>query len=388
MRLLEIERAVRICAKCHYCHSSSVELCPMALEFDQKPFAPPGIFNLAEGLVDGVLKMGPELSVIPFACTTCGACAKRCPSLDLHKAYPYPTELIEGVRGMFVEEGAIPAKITEVLSSFETMKNAWRLPAKARLDWENGLTTPVPDFRKARNEYLLFVGDASLVTDTKHVPKAVAALLQKGGIDFGTLKEQEVDSGNDVRAMGERGLFEELARQNIDTFKRYGVKKVITISPHDYQALAHDYPKLGMQFDGVYHYTEVVAELLREGKLRLGKKFEKTVTFQDPCHLGRYRGVYEAPREVIQSVPGMKLVEMQLNREFAFCCGAGGGRMWHEPAGRKARIADARLDHARDAGAEVVVTACPYCLSNLKGADLGTIEIKDIAELVLEAMSD
>jgi Fe-S oxidoreductase len=273
-----------------------------------------------------------------------------------------------------------------VLSNFQVRKNAWRLPAPKRVEWEKDCDISIPDFRKEQNEYLLFVGDTALITETQHIPKHVAKLLQKGGVNFGTLKEQEVDSGNDVRAMGERGLFEELAEQNIETFKQYGVKKIITISPHDYQAISHDYPKLGMQFEGVYHYTQIIADLLKEGKIKFENKVSKTVTFQDPCHLGRYNDAYEAPREIIKAIPGLNFVEMSLNKEFAMCCGAGGGRMWHDPEEGKQRIADARIKHAKDVGAEIVATACPYCLNNFNGADIGDIQVKDVAELVLETM--
>lgn len=385
MRDIEMLRALRCCVKCHNCHSSVTELCPMCLEFDSKTYSTPGVWNTAEMILCGDLQISADLAVVPFACTTCGACSIKCPTLDLHKIYPYPTELIEAVRGMFVENGAIPGKITEVLANFETTRNAWRLPPNRRVDWEKDCDFAIDDFRKTKNEYLLFVGDASLIQETRHIAKSVASLLRKGGVDFGTLKEQEVDSGNEVRALGERGLFEDLAAENIETFRRYGVKKVITLSPHDYQAFTHDYAKLGMQFDGVYHYSQLIAELIDLGKISLTNKLDKTVTFQDPCHLGRFNKVYDAPRQIIKSIPGVSFVEMFLNSDFAMCCGAGGGRMWYEhETGRKQRIADARIGHAKDVGADVVATACPYCLSNLKGCDTGGIQVADISELILE----
>lgn len=143
-------------------------------------------------------------------------------------------------------------------------------------------------------------------------------------MDFGTLKEGEVDSGNEAREMGEAGLFEELAQQNIKTFKQFSVKKIITISPHDYHTFRIDYPKLGMEVEGVYHYTEIIGDLIRKGKIKLTKEILKTVSFQDPCHLGRYHDIYEAPRDIIKAVPGVKFVEMSRNHDDAFCCGAGG----------------------------------------------------------------
>jgi Fe-S oxidoreductase len=389
MRELEIKRAVRTCTKCTACYGTVEETCPMNVESGGiRPFSPPGIFHVTDGMFQGYIEMVRERSTALFSCTMCGACAKRCGASQLHFTYEYPTQLIEGIRGMFIEAGEVPEQIAEVLNNVYSTKNAWRLPKSERVEWERGEIS-ISDYREKPNEFLLFIGDASLIPETKHVPRVIAELLQKGGIDFGTLKEDEVDSGNEVREMGERGLFEELVRDNIEIFKQFAVRKVITISPHDYHTFWHDYPKLGAEFEGVYHYTQVISDLIRGGGIKLIREIPKTVTFQDPCHLGRYNGIYDAPRDIVKAIPGIQFVEMPRTRDDAFCCGAGGGRMWYDPEDAKQRISDTRVRHAKEVGADVIATACPYCLVNLQAAgNLGEISIQDVAELVIKSVSD
>lgn len=388
MRENEIIRELKNCIKCAMCYKAS-EICPIYEEFGIPPFSPPGILYLVDGILDGYVKMSRETSIVPFSCTMCGACAKRCIGGGFFTAYDYPTKFLEGIREIFLEKGEVPQKIAETLSNLQTTKNPWRLPKRARVEWEKKSEISIPDYSKERNEFLLFIGDASLIPETQHIPRVVAKLLRKGAVDFGTLKEEEVDSGNEAREMGERGLFEELAQQNIKTFKQFSVKKIITISPHDYHAFCNDYPNLGMEFEGVYHYTQIISDLIREGKIELTKEIPKTVTFQDPCHLGRYNGIYEPPRDIIRAVPGVEFSEMPRNFDEGFCCGAGGGRTWYDPETyRKERISDVRVRQAKEVAADIIATACPYCLNMLKGAgNLGEISVKDIGELVLESMS-
>lgn len=390
MREIEIKSAVKTCWKCHKCYAIGREACPMHEEAGIQPFGPPAIFLLAEGILYGDVKMSRELSLVPFSCTMCGACAKSCGSMFIHLPYEYPTKLIEGIRGMFVEAGAVPERVNEVFRDLATTKNAWRLPKSDRVVWEKECEIPIGDYARERSEFLLFVGDAPLIPETSHLPKVLAELLSKGGVDFGTLKEEEVDSGNEAREMGEEGLFEELALENIKNFNQFSVKKIIAISPHDYHALRSDYPSLGAEFEGIYHYTQIIADLIKGGKIKPTKEIPKTVTFQDPCHLGRYNDIYEAPRDIIKAIPGVKFVEMPRNHDEAFCCGAGGGRLWCEPEdGRgRQRISDMRVADAKEVNADIIATACPYCLSNFKGAgNLGDIFVKDIVELLLESIS-
>ena len=389
MRELEIKRAVITCTKCTACYGTIAETCPMNVEFGIRPFSPPGIFHVTEGMFKGYIKMSRETSIVPFSCNMCAACSIRCGSSHLHFAYRSPTELIENIRGLFVERGEVPEEIAEVFRNLDTFKNAWRLPKSARVEWEKESEIAVPEYTKEGNEFLLFIGDASLIPETQHIPRIITKLFRKGGVDFGTLKEEELDSGNEAREMGESGLSEELARQNIQVFKQLSVKKIITISPHDYHTILNDYPKLGLECEGVYHYTQIISKLIREGKIKLTKDITKNVTFQDPCHLGRYNDIYEAPRDIIRAIPGVQFVEMLRTHDDAFCCGGGGGRMWYDPGNSmKQRISDVRVRQANEIKADVIATACPYCLNNLQSAgDLGDISVKDVAELVLESMA-
>jgi len=378
-----------LCMKCTDCFKPS-DICPINEESGGiSPFSPPGVFYLTEGILKGYVEMSRETAIVPFSCNLCGACAKKCLRGTIFFAYPdYPMAIFEGIRELFVERGQVPEKIAETLRNLSTTKNAWRLPKSARVEWEKKSEVSIPRYGKDGHEFLLFIGDASLIAETQHIPGVVAKLLQKGGVDFGTLKEEEVDSGNEAREMGESGLSEELAQQNIKTFKQFSVKKVITISPHDYHTFRFDYPSLGMEFEGLYHYTEIISDLIKEGKIKLTKKIPKTVTYQDPCHLGRFNGIYEAPRDMIKAVPGVKFVEMRRNFDEGFCCGAGGGRMWYDPEIRRQPIADVRVRHTKEVDAEIIATACPYCLNNLKAAgNLDNISVKDVGELVLESMS-
>ncbi len=387
MREIEVKSAATQCQKCVKCINLRPDVCAMYEEYKSQALTPPAIFLMADIILDGKLAPTAERSITPFACTMCGACANACYSMFIHFEWEYPTKLIEGIRELFVEEGAIPEEISEVLRNVYNTKNAWGLPKIQRIDWEKKSEIPIPDYSKEKNEFLLYVGDASLISETQHIPEIITTLLHKGGIDFGTLKEEEADSGNEVRELGESGLFEAMAEENIETFEKLGVKKMITVSPHDYQAFSVDYPALGMEAE-VYHYTQILEDLIKEERIILKKEIPKTITFQDPCHLGRYSEIYEPPRNILKAIPGIKLVEMPSNRKDAFCCGGGGGRIWYDdPANyRKQRISDIRIRHAKEVKAEAIATACPYCLSMLIAAgNLDGTSVQDIAELVLES---
>ena len=387
MRPIEVKSAATQCQKCVKCINLRPDVCAMHEEYKSQALTPPAIFLMADVILDEELAPTLERSVTPFACTMCGACGNACYSMFIHYNWEYPTKLIEGVRELFIEEGTVPEQISEVLRNVYNTKNAWGLPQSQRVDWEKKCEVPIPDFSEEKNEFLFYVGDASLISETLQIPAAIATLLNKGGIDFGTLKENETDSGNEVRALGESGMFEAIADENIETFEELVVKKVITVSPHDYQAFCADYPKLGMEFE-VFHYTQILDDLIKEGKIKLSKEITKTITYQDPCHLGRYNEIYEPPRNILKAIPGVRFVEMPSNKEDAFCCGGGGGRIWYDdPADyRKQRISDIRVRHAKQVEAEVIATACPYCVSMLVAAgNLDGTVVKDIAELVLEA---
>lgn len=388
MREIEIAHAVATCVKCHSCSTIFADSCPMNVEFGIRAFSTPGIFSLADGIFRGYLKLSKELSTIPYTCLMCGSCSVRCSGSHLHYANNSPTELIENIRGMFVEAGEVHESINDVLRNFASYGNAWQHPNSKRVEWEESSEIAIPDFRKEKSEFLLFVGDTSLLQETQHIPQFVSKILSKGGVDFGTIKDEETDSGNEARELGESGLFEELAEQNISSFNKYSVKKIITISPHDYHTIRNDYPKLGMECEGIFHYTEIIHSLIKGEKIKLINEIRKMVTYQDPCHLGRYNNLYSTPREIINAIPGIEFVEMERTKENAFCCGSGGGRMWFDPDDTvETRINEKRINQAKEVEADIIATSCPYCFSGLQSSgNLGNVSVKDIAELVLEAM--
>lgn len=375
-----------MCKRCAGCFRRPYTACPIYEEFGRiPPFSPPSIIFLGSTILFKQLKASTELAVIPYTCTLCGFCGVSCGQFLLHLRWETPTRLLEGIRSLFIEEGAVPAKVSEVLNNLSKFGNPWGLSPSSRTVWEKDLDIKVPEYTSEK-EYLLFVGDAAFIDETKPVLRSLVSLLSAADVSFGTLKEREVDSGDIARELGEYGLFEELARKNIETFKKHHVKKIIAVSPHDYNAFVVDYPRLGFKAE-VYHYTQLLDQLIIEGKLKPTKSIMKTITYHDPCFLGRYHGVFDPPRRIIQAIPGAKLVEMERKGRYAFCCGGGGGRMWYDPEEPvRTRISNIRVDHARNAGANIIATACPYCKSMLLASDnLGEMHVKDLAEILAEA---
>ena len=390
IRPAEIEGALKSCMGCNACFRQQLDFCPIYEEFKIPPYTFTSIIFLAEGIFDGILQPSSELAPVPFSCTLCGFCATRCITVPLHFKWDSPAELIEGIRSLFIENGTVPSKVSEVLNNLSTFGNPWGFSPAAKVRWERECNFPIPDYTKNGNEYLLFVGDAAYIDESKSIVKSLAELLHTAGIDFGTFKEREIDSGDTARELGEYGLFEELSRKNIKMFNEHGVKKVITISPHDYHTFTVDYPQMGFEFNEVYHHTQLLYELLRGGKITPSKNIAKTVTYHDPCFLGRYHHVFEQPREIVKAIPGVSFIEMKQNRVESFCCGGGGGRMWYDVPEEKARsrISNIRVSHAAEVKADVIATACPYCKSMLLAADnLGEIAVKDVAELLSESVS-
>jgi Fe-S oxidoreductase len=222
---------------------------------------------------------------------------------------------------------------------------------------------------------------------------ATAKLLEKAGIDFGILGSKESCCGESIRKTGNEEVFKNLARENIKAFIDHGVKRVLVSSPHCYHTFKNEYPEFMVNFE-VVHISQLLAELLEDGRLVLegegNGKLNKKVTFHDPCYLGRHNGIYEEPREGLKKLPGLELVEMPDSRRDSLCCGGGGGRIWAETP-KEERFSDLRVAQAREVGADVLATSCPYCISNFEESRLaleddGAPEIKDITELIQDAL--
>ncbi len=316
-----------------------------------------------------------------WACTTCLACMQACPVFIEHVP-----KIVELRRHLVMEQASLPESMADALRSLEVRGHPFRGAALSRAAWAEGV-----DVRRLaegeRAEWLLWVGCAAALNERNHPAlRALLRALAAAGLEVGILGEEETCSGDPARRIGNEYLFQTLARQNIETLARHGVQKIVTLCPHCYNTFRHEYPQLGGTYE-VWHHTQLLARLMQEGRLRPGRT-AATVTFHDPCYLGRHNGEYEAPRRVLAAVAA-GTVEMAQCREHGFCCGAGGGLYWvEERAGQ--RVSHVRTRQAAATGAEVVATACPFCLLMLEDA-AAALESParplDVAELVDRALA-
>jgi Fe-S oxidoreductase len=319
-----------------------------------------------------------------WRCTTCGRCPQQCPR-DVKQI-----ESGVALRRIATEYGVFPATarpIRGVRGSLMGEGNPLNEERKKRANWAEGLA--VKPFAEGM-EILYFPGCyLSYDSRLKKVASATAELLNRAGVDFGILGAKENCCGESIRKTGDEEVFKRLARDNIKAFIDHGVKKILVSSPHCYHTFKNEYPEFRVNFE-VVHISQFLFELINAGRLELSKSYRKRVTYHDPCYLGRHNGIYDEPREVIKRVPGLELIEMAESRADSLCCGGGGGRIWMETP-RGERFSDLRLEQAIGAGAEVLVTSCPYCIANFEDSRLTTgvadaIEIKDLTEIIREAV--
>ena len=322
-----------------------------------------------------------------WACTTCGYCQTHCPVMIDHIP-----NIIDQRRYLTMMEAKVPSVLQNALKGLENNSNPWNASAAGREDWIGDLE--VPRMRdKGQAEYLLFVGcAASFDARNQDVMRALCTLLNKAGVDYAVLGTEEGCCGDPARRVGHEYLFQMQAPVNVETFQKYGVKKVLTACPHCFNMIANEYPDFGLQDAEVIHHSELLSDLVKEGKLTLKPGEKVSMTFHDSCYLGRHNDIYEAPREVLGAVDGIELVEMKRSRREGFCCGAGGGRMFmEEDIGT--RINHNRIEEAAGTGAEEVCSACPFCLTMLGDAIKETelsdsLKARDIAEVMLENLAD
>lgn len=321
-----------------------------------------------------------------WACTTCGWCVSSCPVMIDHIP-----NIIDQRRHLTMMEAKVPPALQNALKGLENNSNPWNASSAAREDWIGDLE--VPRMRdKGSADYLLFVGCAgSFDSRNSEVLKAVCTLFNKAGVDYAVLGKEEGCCGDPSRRVGHEYLFQMQAPANITTFQKYQVKKVVTACPHCFNAIANEYPEFGLQDVEVVHHSELLLELVNDGKLQLKPGAAAKVTYHDSCYLGRHNGIYDAPREVLGKVQGLEQIEMPRNRREGFCCGAGGGRMFMEED-LGTRINHNRIAEAAATGAEEVCTACPFCLTMLSDAIKETdrsdqLRARDIAEVLLENLA-
>lgn len=389
--LLELDACTR-CGRCQ-------EVCPAYLT--GKPLSPR---NVIQELKAHLVEQGPALlrakrdgkdgsdTASPalvdgavtedelWACTTCAACEEACP------IYVQPIgKIVDMRRNLVLEQGKIPATIMAALRSLQDRGHPWKGASASRTDWTSGLQVK-PLSTNGTAGLLFWVGCTAAVQERgMNIPISLAKILGAAGVDIGLLGHEESCCGHFARRIGDEYLFECQAKQNIETLKRHNVTKIVTACPHCYHTLKYEYPQFGGEFE-VVHHTELLLQLISEGRLQFGEELRRVVAYQDPCYLGRYHNIYEAPRKILAATPGVQVVEMGRCGSESLCCGAGGGRMWmdEEPDQRVNRL---RLEDAVATGADLIVTACPFCLQMFEDAARALdpekpLEVLDLVELL------
>ena len=323
-----------------------------------------------------------------WACTTCRNCEDQCPVMNEHV-----DKIIDLRRYLTMTEGKVNSDAQRAMNNIERQGNPWGLNRKEKENWrELDPSVSIPTVKEAKKsgegfEYLFWVGSmGSFDSRSQKIALSFARLMNKAGVKFAILGNKEKNSGDTPRRLGNEFLFQELATANIDEFEKNEVKKIVTIDPHAYNIFKNEYKDFGWEGE-VYHHTELLYELINEGRLTLDHRVEETIVFHDSCYLGRYNDVYDAPREILKAIPGVNLVEMERNRETAMCCGAGGGLMWmEEHIGNRINVA--RTEQALATSASVISSGCPYCLTMLSDGtkakevedQVGTFDIAELLE--------
>ncbi|HMA28542.1 MAG TPA: (Fe-S)-binding protein [Thermoanaerobaculia bacterium] len=321
-----------------------------------------------------------------WACTTCRYCEHACPV-----GITYVDKITDLRRHLVLEKSEFPKEAQTAFNGMERQGNPWNLAAADRAAWTKDLPFPVLTMAEAGDakvEVLFWVGCAGSYEERgKRVSRSLALLLHEAGVTFAILGTEETCTGDAARRLGNEYLFQTLAQQNVETLKGYGVTKIVTNCPHCFNTLANEYPDFGGKFE-VMHGTELVSRLVREGRIRLVNGEARSLSFHDPCYLGRHNGIYDAPRELLSAIPGIALKELPRSRGNGMCCGAGGGRMWlDETIG--ARVNQARFREIEENGTDAVGVSCPFCmvmLGNAKTELAGKTEAFDVLELAARAL--
>ena len=373
---------VHRCFRCGYCKfpmDHSDFNCPSYARFRFDTYSTGGRLWLIYAWLKGEVEWSEHLAEILYACTTCKNCAEQCPMR-------FSTDIVDWIVAarsdiMEKEKGRLPPAVTAFLEDIYRLGNP--LKSRERRDaWAKGIKR-----YQRGDEYLLYVGCLGSYDELgQKMAKSVAALLTGAGVSFGILGSEESCCGSEVYLLGENELFRLLAQRNIQKFTELGVKKVVTLSPHAYNTMKNSYPLLGGYFE-LYHYTQLLCRLLREGRLKPSPGRAK-VTYHDPCFLGRYNRVYDEPREVLRAIPGLELVEMGRSRENSFCCGGGSGNFVTDLlSGSRDSPARLRVREAHKTGADILAVACPGCLTMLQDAVKvenleGKVAVRDVSQVV------
>jgi Fe-S oxidoreductase len=381
------------CTECGRCSDA----CPAT--FTGKPLEPRLVIHdikvnlLKNGPGDGgdVLPLigegeGSVAEEVLWECTTCGACMEVCPVFIEHVP-----RIVDMRRNLVEMKAKFPEELLTLFENMEQRSNPWGIAPAERTKWAADIE--VQPFEAGKTEYLFYIGCAGAFdARNRHTTLSVAKILDAAGVSWGTLGRDELCCGDSLRRLGNEYVFDVMARQNTKIFAEKGVRKIITQCPHCFSTLKNDYKQYGVDLE-VVHHTEFINSLIKEGKLKLNASGDLgNVVFHDSCYLGRYNLLYDAPRQVVAAATGKAPTEMERNRDKAFCCGAGGGRMWMEEK-EGTLINVARVEEALEKKAETVCVCCPYCMTmfddGLKDKEADErVQVLDIAEIVAKALPD
>ncbi|MBU8878009.1 (Fe-S)-binding protein [Bacillus sp. FJAT-29790] len=322
-----------------------------------------------------------------WACTTCRNCEDQCPVANEHV-----DKIIDMRRYLVLTEGNMPHEATRYFQNIERQSNPWGLNRKERIKWREGredIVVPTVDEVKDF-EFLFFVGSmGSFDNRSQKIAQSFAKIMNAAGVKFAILGNEERNSGDTARRMGNEFLFQQLCQENIANFQAYHVKKIVTICPHTYNTFKHEYPEFGLEAE-VYHHTELIWKWIQEGRIKPTKQVKESVAYHDSCYIGRYNDIYDIPRKIIESIPGVNVLEMERNKQDAMCCGAGGGMMWMEETQGK-RVNIERTEQALRLNPTAIGSNCPYCLTMMSdGTKAKEVEDRvktmDIAEIVEKSL--
>lgn len=319
-----------------------------------------------------------------WSCTTCRNCEDQCPVANEHV-----DKIIDMRRYLVLTEGNMPNEATRYFQNIERQSNPWGINRKERIKWLEGCEDiVVPTVNEVDDfEYLFFVGSmGSFDKRSQKIAQSFAKILKFAGVNFAILGNEERNSGDTARRMGNEFLFQQLCQENIANFQAYNVKKIVTICPHTYNTFKNEYPEFGLEAE-VYHHTELIWNLIQEGRIKPEKEVEEAIAYHDSCYLGRYNNIYDIPRKILKSIPGVEVLEMERNREDSMCCGAGGGMMWIEETQGK-RINIERTEQALRLNPTIIGSNCPYCLTMINDGtkakemedQVKTLDITEIVE--------
>jgi len=375
------------CGRCtDNCPANAVgkPLSPKQLTMDLRDFGYRNGLTRLRGRVQATdHAIGSVPDDVIWSCTTCGACERECPVFIEHI-----DKIIDLRRHRVSMESRFPHEIEQAYRNMEVFGDSFGMGAGLRDDWTRGERIDTVAVR-SDIDVLFWVGCAGAFDSRlQQVSLAFSRILKHAEVNFAILGSEEGCCGDYARRTGNEYLFQLLAKRNIAVLEKYGIREIVTTCPHGYSALKNEYPQLGGNFS-VCHSSEFIYRLIAEGRLTLSKPLEKSLAYHDPCYLGRHNGIYDVPRRVLESVPGVALAETDQQRDRSFCCGAGGGHYWMESIGQ--RMNDERADQLLSASPDMLVTGCPYCLimleDGIESKDLkGQVLVKDVAELVAESL--